>query len=160
MLEKTSIWFRRFWGVFLGLAVVVGVLTNISDLRDDFKQSSLPTTVSAPSPTAAPSNTPPPTSTPVPTIGPFQFLLLPKQARAGEDCKIILQAAPGSVCHLDYYTPDGNLSTARGLGLATPDSQGKCTWEWHISAKTQTGTAKLVILLNDLQETHEFEIIP
>lgn len=159
MWERVKLLFQKFWGIFLGLAVVIGVLANILDLQKDFKAAgSQPATLS-PIPTAAPSSTPLPTASPVPTMGPFQFLLFSKQARAGDDFKIILQAATGSVCHLDYYTPDGNLSAARGLGLVSPDSQGKCTWEWHISANTQPGMARLVISLNDLQETHEIEII-
>lgn len=154
-------WFRKFWKVFLGLAVMIGALTAGFQLRRDIVEIRATPT---PSPTNQPTGTPLPSPTasftPTFTPGPFQFIELPVQVKAGEDMRVVVQAWQGAACHLDYFTPDDNLSTSAGLGSTLPDSRSQCVWEWHIRADTTTGIGKLVVQINDLMETHEFEILP
>ncbi|RJP46507.1 MAG: hypothetical protein C4583_18720 [Anaerolineaceae bacterium] len=162
MLNKILDWIKRSWGVFAGLAILIGALAAAAQLVDFFEDR-LPTPT--PSPTIAFTSTPLPTATltptptPTPTVGPFVFLILPAQIKAGEDIKVSVQAWQGATCFLAYYTPDGGMSSARGLGPVIADSLGRCTWEWHISANTSLGNGKLVVSIKDIQETHEIEIL-
>lgn len=57
-------------------------------------------------------------------------------------------------------TTGGSKSTTDGLGAVTVNSQARCIWKWHISANTEPGLAKLVIAIQDVQETHELETLP
>lgn len=156
-------WFEKSWKVIGGLGVVFALLVSLFDLLDIFQglrmEPAITMTVTLSS-TPTPTDTPIPTISPTPTLGPFQFLSFPSQVRAGEDAEVILQARPGDVCVLEYYTPGGSKSTTDGLGAVTVNSQARCIWKWHISANTEPGLAKLVIAIQDIQETHEFEILP
>ncbi len=144
------------------LAVLAGVLAALAALAQiiDFLENRRATPT--PPPLVTPISTLVPTSAPTftPTSGPFQFLIFPQQVRVGEEVKITLQAWQGAACFLAYYTPSGTLSSADGLGLVTADSQGRCTWEWHISANTLPGRGRVVISINDVEETHFIEILP
>lgn len=156
-MDKFARWGKRFWGVFVGLGMVAGFLAAVVQVLEYYdNRRPTPTPLfPSPSPSAAPTDT----ASPSPTLGPFQFLELPDQAAAGDDVIVTLQAYQGAVCYLEYYTPDGNLSTADGLGQAIADSQGRCNWEWHISANTQPGAGRLVISVGDIEETHEIQIV-
>lgn len=161
MWNKLLDWLKKFWVVIATLAVLIGALAAIAQLVDFFEDRRVtptppPTTV----PTHTATSTPIPTITPTPTMGPFKFLVFPQQVRAGEDVKVTLQAWTGATCYLEYYKPNGDLSSADGLGLVTADSLGRCTWEWHIYANTLPGQGTLVISINDVEETHNFEILP
>jgi hypothetical protein len=163
VLTKVGDWVKKFWGLILGLAIVVGLLSGITDIIGFVEGMRAPTATLPSSPTVEPTATqtatPLPVPSPTPTLGPFQFIELPTRVKAGEDVTVCLQAPPDAVCFLDFYTPGGNKSTTRGLGQVFPDSQGKCSWEWHISANTSLGTAELDISINDVHEIHEVEIV-
>lgn len=167
VFTKIGDWVKKFWGLILGLAIVVGLLSGITDIIGFVEGLRAPTPTLPSSPTIRPTATqtvtplpyPSPTPTLTPTLGPFQFIELPTRVKAGEDVTVCLQAPPDAVCFLDFYTPGGNKSTTRGLGQVFPDSQGKCTWEWHISANTSPGIAELNISINDIYEIHEVEIV-
>lgn len=150
-------WLGRFWGVILAISILVGMLAGLTDLIGFYENHWATAT---PPPTAAPTSPSIPTVSPTPTLGPFQFIALPPQVKAGDDAEVILQARQGDVCHLEYYTPDGSKSSARGLGPVTADSMARCVWQWHVSANTKPGQAKLVISINDIRETHGLEILP
>lgn len=162
MLNKILNWLRKSWGIFAGLAILIGALAAAAQLVEFFEDRRATPT---PSPTIAFTNTPAPTATLTPTMtppfdgGPFLFLTLPTQVKAGEDITVSVQAWQGATCFLAYYTPDGGMSSARGLGPVAADSMGRCTWEWHVSANTSLGTGTLVVSINDIQETHELVIL-
>lgn len=163
MLRNASTWLRKFWGVILAFVALIAFLANAAAVIKFVEEHwAAPTPLltdipaSTPTPTTVPTH--PPASTP--TMGPFQFVNLPLQVKAGDDAEVILLAREGAVCHLDFYTPEGSKSSARGLGLVNADSMARCKWTWHISANIRPGRAKLVILINDIQETHEIEILP
>lgn len=157
MWSKISNWLGRFWGIILGMSILVGILAGLTDVIGFFEDRFAAPT---PPPTAAPTSSPIPTISPTPTLGAFQFIALPSRVKAGDDAEVILQARQGDVCHLEYYTPDGGKSSAKGLGPVPANSMGRCVWQWHISANTKPGQAKLVISINDIRETHGLEILP
>lgn len=157
MWSKIKIWLNKFWGLALALVGTIAFLANATTVFN-FAEGHLAT--STPPPTAIPTNTPIPTVSPTPTLGAFNFVSLPKQVKAGDDVEVILQARMDDVCTLEYYTPDGSLSAADGLGTVTVDSLSRCIWKWHISANTNPGMGKLVIMIEDIQETHQIEILP
>lgn len=159
MWNNVPNWLKITWAVIVGLGVVAGLAAAMVQVVE-YCENRQPTPTPPPTVTFAPI----PTSTPIQTatstpIRPFQFLELPEQVKAGEDMKVVLQAWQGATCFLAYYTPDGGMSSARGLGPVTADSLGRCTWEWHISANTSLGPGKLVVSINDIQETHELVIL-
>jgi hypothetical protein len=161
MWNNVPDWLKKTWAVLGVLIVLIGgaaAAVQIVDFCEDRRP--IPTPLPTIAPTHTATSMPIPTITPTPTMGPFQFLVLPQQVRAGEDVKVVLQAWQGATCFLAYYTADGGLSSARGLGPVSADSQGRCSWEWHISANTLPGQGTLVISINDVQETHKIEILP
>jgi hypothetical protein len=160
MWNNVPDWLKKTWAVLGVLIVLIGGAAAAVQIVD-FCEDRQPTPTPPPTATFVPipTSTPIETATPTP-IRPFQFLELPEQVKAGEDVKVVLQAWQGATCFLAYYTADGGLSSARGLGPVSADSQGRCSWEWHISANTLPGQGTLVISINDLQETHKIEILP
>jgi len=157
MWSKISDWLKKFWGLVLAFVAVVAFLANATAVLS-FTKEYLATPT--PPPTAIPTDTPIPTISPTPTLGPFQFISLPSQVKAGEDVEVILQARQNDVCALEYYTPEGSPSAANGLGTVTVNSMARCVWKWHISANTKPGLGRLVIIIQDIQETHQIEILP
>lgn len=161
MAKRFTKWFSKFWKLFLGLAAVIAALRGGFELKKDIDEIRATPTLT---PTILPANTPKPAYTPLftPTYtpGPFLFIKLPQKVIPGDNVTLVVQALKDTSCHLDYFTPKGNLSSASGLGSVSPDSRGQCTWEWHIRADTSPGIGKLVIQINDLKETHEIEIRP
>ncbi len=161
MWNNVPNWLKITWAVIGGVAVVIGLAAATVQIVEFYeKRQPTPTLLPTIAPTHMATSTPIPTITPTPTMGPFQFLVLPQQVKSGEDVKISLQVWQGVICYLEYYKPNGELSLADGLGLVTADSQGRCTWEWHISANTLPGQGTLVILINNVQEIHQIEILP
>ncbi|MBI3167315.1 MAG: hypothetical protein HYZ22_02470 [Chloroflexi bacterium] len=161
--QKEQNWFDKSWKVIGGLGAVVALLVGLFELVDIFQglragTETLPTVTSSSTP--FPTDTPIPTVSPTPTLRPFQFLAFPSQVRVGQDVEVILQARPGDVCVLEYYTPNGSKSSTDGLGTVTVNSQAKCVWKWHVSANTEPGLATLVITIQDIQETYKFDILP
>ena len=153
-------WLTGAWKFIVGLAIFVGLLVSLIQLNQYWSESrSAPTSHATviPKVTCTTTASPTPTKTPV---GPFQFITLPKQVKAGEDVIVKLRAYPDAVCHLDFFTPNGTPSQADGLGTVIPDSRSICTWEWHIRADMIPGVGQLVAMLGDLEETHEIEILP
>jgi hypothetical protein len=157
MWIKLSDWFKKSWGLVLAFVAIVAFLANVTTVIE-FTERRFATP--SPPPTSIPTATSIPTVSPMPTLGPFQFLSLPSQVRAGEDVEVILQARHGDVCNLEFKTPGGSMSSADGLGTVTANSAAQCVWRWHISANIMPGKAMLVISIQDIQETHEFEILP
>lgn len=163
MQSKIQIWSRKFWGFVLGLGALIALLVGLFDLQERFRElraTPTPPPTIVPTSTLRSTNTPIPTVSSTPTPGPFQFVDLPKQVKAGDDVRVTVLAWQGTSCHLDFFTPDGNPSQAKGLGSATPDSRSQCTWEWHIRADTSLGVGKLIVEINDLKETFDLEILP
>ena len=157
MWNKILNWLKRFWGLVLAFVALVAFLANLATVIAFAKEYfATPTPLLTPFPTA----TMVPTVSSTPTLGPFQFLSFPKQVRIGDDVEVILQARKDDVCTLEYYTPEETKSTAEGLGSVIANSKAQCVWRWHISGHTESGKAKLVISIQDIQETHEFEILP
>lgn len=159
MWNNVPNWLKITWAVIVGLGVVVGLAAAMVQIVE-YCEDRQPTPTPPPTVTFVPisTNTPIQTATTTP-VGPFEFLELPEQVKAGKDVRVVLQAWQGATCFLAYYTPDGGMSSARGLGPVIADSLGRCTWEWHISANTSLGTGKLVVSIKDIQETHEIEIL-
>lgn len=149
-------WLEKFWKLLAGLGTLVALLVGGFELNKIVREiNATPTPV----PISTATNTPTATIAPTFTPGPFQFYDLPAQVKAGEDVKVSVQAWQGAVCHLEYFTPDGAKSEARGLGPATPDSRARCNWEWHIRADTLPGVGRLVVSIDDLKEEHKIEIL-
>jgi hypothetical protein len=162
MFKNMPTWLKHFWAVIGGLAVLIGAFAGIADLVGFFEErneTSMPPPTAIPTITPIPTNTPIPTPMPTPTLGEIQFLLFPEAFKAGEDVKIVALAWVGAACFLEYYTPDGSLSSADGLGLVIGDSQGHCVWEWHISANTKPGEGRLEISINDFEQTMTIQIV-
>ena len=162
MWNNVPKWLKITWAVIVGLGVVAGLaaaMVQIIEYCEDRQPTPTPppTVVQTPMPTS----TLIPTITPTPTMGPFQFLTLPTQVKIGEGAKVVLQVWEGATCFLEYYTSavESRPSSADGLGLVNSDSQGRCTWEWHISANTLPGDGRLVFTVNDVQEIHPIQIL-
>lgn len=163
MWSNIKNWLKKFGGLALAVVGIVAFLANVTavfDFAEERLATLTPPPTAIPTETHVPTDTPIPTVTPTPTLGPFQFISLPTQAKAGTDVEVILQARKDDICTLEYYTPDGSQSAADGLGMVTADSLARCLWKWHISAKTNPGIGKLVITIKDIQETHQIEILP
>jgi hypothetical protein len=149
-------WGVRIWGGIAALALLAGMIAALIDIGKYINEKNTPTaTPIIPTPT----HTAVPTDTPTPTPGPFQFAQLPAEIKVGSDVTVSLQAPPGAVCLLEFYTPDGNRSTAKGLGQTVANSQGRCSWEWHVSGNTGAGGGRLVVSMNGITETHEVEVV-
>lgn len=163
MWSKIKTWLNKFGALTLAFVATIAFLANataVFDFVEERLATPIPPPTAIPTETHIPTETPIPTVSPTPTLGPFQFISLPTQAKAGTDVEVILQARNDDVCTLEYYTPDGSQSAADGLGVVTANSLARCVWKWHISANTNPGTGKLVITIEDIQETHQIEILP
>ena len=163
MWSNIKNWLKKFGGLALAFVGIVAFLANVTavfDFAEERLATLTPPPTAIPTETHVPTDTPIPTVSPTPTLGPFQFISLPTQAKAGTDVEVILQARKDDVCMLEYYTPDGRPSAADGLGVVTANSLSRCIWKWHISANTNPGMGKLVITIEDIQETHQIEILP
>jgi hypothetical protein len=153
------------WRSYLGivslivtlLAAVFAIINGAFDVQKDIKEI---TATLTPVSTITATNTPIASATPLFTPGPFNFIELPTQIQMGNDVKVVVQAWQGAACFLEYYTADGNLSMADGLGITSPDSYARCAWVWKINANTHAGTGKLVIHLGEFEETHFLEVLP
>ncbi len=163
MWSNIKNWLKKFGGLALAFVGIVAFLANataVFNFAEERLATPTPPPTAIPTDTHIPTDTPIPTVSPTPTLGPFQFVSLPTQARAGTDVEVILQARKDDVCVLEYYTPDGSQSAADGLGTVTVNSLARCVWKWHISANTNPGLGKLVMTIEDIQETHQIEIMP
>ncbi len=99
---------------------------------------------------------PPPTPTPAPIT--LELLHLTTPIKCGQDATLQVRAAPDIQCHLSYETPAENPSQAKGLGPTTADSQGVCTWNWHIQHNTSPGTGILTVQAASQTATYPIEI--
>jgi hypothetical protein len=59
---------------------------------------------------------------------------------AGADATIRLLAAPDTECTIEYVTPAGTASDARGLVPRTTDARGNVSWTWTIGSLTAPGS--------------------
>lgn len=144
-------------GLVLGIiATLLTIINGCWELDTKIKPTLTPTLT----PSLTVTVTHEPTATPLFTPGPIYFIELPTQVNAGNEVTVILQAWQGAICFLEYYTADGNISKADGLGIAIPDKMDRCSWVWRINANTHAGIGKLVIHLSDLEETHDLEVLP
>jgi hypothetical protein len=66
-------------------------------------------------------------------------------AAPGHLASATVQAPPNAACTLSYTTPEGNPSTARGLGPMTANGSGSATWSWLIGGNTHPGTGTLTV---------------
>lgn len=108
-------------------------------------------------PTQAPQATateaaPPPTAAPA-----FTVVNITSPISAGSNANVTIQTAAGASCFLGYTTPSGTVSEAQGLGAATADGNGICSWTWRIGGSTNPGTGSLAITANGV--TQYFQIV-
>lgn len=137
-------------GLIATIAAAVAIVNGCLGFQKDIREMKA-TLTPAPTITA--------TTTPLFTPGPIHFIELPKQVKAGENVKVTLQAWDGATCYLEFFTADGNISKATGLGIAIPDGFARCTWVWKVNTNTHPGIGKLIFHLGDLEETHKLEVL-
>lgn len=144
------------WGRIISIGglvlVILGVLANITGLIAFVIEYVFPD----PKPTPTP--TPLPTQTPV--VVSIQSIDISSPIAVGEYAIVKLKTVPGVMCHLDYYTPSGNLSTSKDLEPILSGVDGTCTWKWRIASNTKPGIGRLVVSVEGLEEEHEIEITP
>lgn len=149
------------WAIILAIltavASLVAILNGIFDFGNNVKEVRATLTLA---PSATLTFTPIPTNTPLFTPGPLTFIELPKEVRAGNDIKVVVQAWEGAYCFLEFFTKDDNKSVANGLGSTSPNSLGRCTWTWHVNSNTHEGTGKLIVQVGEFVEEHPLEILP
>lgn len=95
------------------------------------------TTPALPIPTPAPDPTPP-------AAGGVQFVSV-QGARPGGTAQVTVQTAPGATCSIQYITPAGTNSTARGLETRTATTSGQVSWSWVIGSNTRAGMGMVTV---------------
>ena len=71
---------------------------------------------------------------------------------------ISAEAPTGTDCELIFITPDGVDSQEQGLGKIIADKNGLCTWNFVIEHSERRGSARLLIYIDGVGETHFMEI--
>ncbi len=79
-------------------------------------------------------------------------------AAPGDDASATVQTTPGTECDLEYTTPSGTQSSARGLGRETADDSGVVTWTWKIGINTDPGTGTVFVTCGDAQAHADIQI--
>lgn len=125
-------------------------------LTATLKPTNIPPT-RAPLPTNTRSPIISPTDTQVPQPTGFTLVNLSSPISTGSNANVTIQTVPGASCYLGYTTPAGNTSTAQGLGAATADGNGICSWTWKIGSNTNPGTGSLAVTANGV--TQYFQIV-
>jgi len=72
-----------------------------------------------------------------------------RTVQRGRNASLTLWTTPGCTWYLQYITPVGNLSKAKGLGAKTANEKGEITWTWLISGNTTPGMGKLRLYPGD-----------
>ena len=63
----------------------------------------------------------------------------------GGDATVIAQATANTACAVEYFTPRGRRSGAKGLEPRMSDETGFVKWIWRIGSDTASGAAKVRI---------------
>lgn len=79
-------------------------------------------------------------------------------AAPGDDASATVQTTPGTECDLEYTTPSGTPSNARGLGTETADDAGVVTWSWKIGINTDPGTGTVFVTCGAAQARADIQI--
>jgi hypothetical protein len=72
-------------------------------------------------------------------------------ARPGGTASVAVHTTPFAHCSIIYTTPQGNDSTAQGLGPRDADGQGTVSWSWKIGIKTTPGDGVVNVTCNGNQ---------
>ena len=64
---------------------------------------------------------------------------LTSPVKAGDDARLRLVVGASSRCDIEYISPAGTASNARGLVPRTANAQGNIDWTWTIGSSTQPG---------------------
>lgn len=102
-----------------------------------------------------------PSKAPVITTEPetvFELISMTEHVRCGSDAEVSVSTISGTMCFLAYTTPKGNVSEADGLGATTANSEGRCYWKWHISARTGPGKGTVSIKIGDVERSYSIEV--
>jgi hypothetical protein len=81
-----------------------------------------------------------------------------KGASPGGYASVTIQASPGTECSIQYVTPHGTVSRAKGLESQTTDSDGQASWTWKIGTHTEPGTGSVAVACNGESATTPIEI--
>ncbi len=79
-------------------------------------------------------------------------------ASPGGYASVTIQTSPGAECSIQYVTPHGTVSRARGLESQTTDSDGRASWTWKIGTHTEPGTGSVTVACNGESATTPIEI--
>jgi hypothetical protein len=79
-------------------------------------------------------------------------------ASPGGEASVTIQTTPGAECSIEYVTPHGTVSRARGLVSQTADADGEASWTWKIGTRTEPGTGSVTVTSGGASETTEIEI--
>lgn len=103
-----------------------------------------PTATSAPiiQPSATPAPIEPTATQPAASI---TLVSLTSPAARNSNATLVVQVAAGAACFLTYKAPSGATSGAAGLGAATANGAGQCSWTWKIGPTTTPGTGHLFV---------------
>jgi hypothetical protein len=66
----------------------------------------------------------------------------------GGSASVTIQTTPGANCSVQYVTPAGTTSTAKGQGSSaatTTGPDGRASWSWVIAPSTNTGTGSVTV---------------
>jgi endonuclease YncB( thermonuclease family) len=84
---------------------------------------------------------------------------LTSPVKVGATASLSIQTTPNTICNLDYITPSGNTSTAKGLGSTTAGANGLCVWTWTIGSGTKPGTGILNITVDGVAQSVSIEVV-
>lgn len=64
---------------------------------------------------------------------------LTSPVKAGDEARLRLVVEPSARCSIEYISPAGTASSARGLVDRTADARGNIDWTWTVGSSTQPG---------------------
>jgi len=86
----------------------------------------------------------PGTPAPTPSVT-YKFIKFTNPVKVGAYATVMIQTTPGAACFLNYRTPAGTFTTAKGIGSQTANSKGRCSWQWRIGTATRPGVGYVYI---------------
>lgn len=79
-------------------------------------------------------------------------------AAPGDQARATVRTAPGARCGIEYTTPRGTSSTARGLVERTANADGVVAWSWTIGTSTVPGTGDVAVTCDSIRVNRSIRI--